>query len=74
MRDLARIPGESATLECARTFHYHQDSKAWTKTYYVITVGRKKKKGYIHQAIESESNVISHNTRAALQGDSIIIL
>ena len=34
----------------------------------------KKEKGHIHQAIESESDVISHNTRAALQGDAIIIL
>ena len=48
-------------------------SGACIKTYYVITVGRKEKK-IMHQAIESESDVISHNTRAALQGDAIIIL
>ena len=34
----------------------------------------KREKGYMHQAIESESDVISHNTRAVLQGNTIIIL
>ena len=33
----------------------------------------KREKGYMHQAIVSESDVISHNTRAAPQGDAIII-
>ena len=34
----------------------------------------KREKGYMHHAIESESDVISHNTRAAYQSDAIIIL
>ena len=37
------------------------------------SLGRKEKKECIHQAIESEWDVISHNTRVALRGDAIII-
>ena len=44
------------------------------KTYYVITCRAKREKRYMHRAIESASDIISHNTRAALQGDAIIIL
>ena len=33
----------------------------------------KEKKRYMYQAIENESDVISYNTRAALQGNAIII-
>ena len=33
----------------------------------------KRKKEYMYRAIESASDVISHNMRAALQGDAIII-
>ena len=75
IRDLARIPWRKRYARMRQNIpQLASYNGAWTKTYYVITVGRKKKKGYIHQAIESESDVISHNARAALQGEAIIIL
>ena len=60
------VPEHSTTLKIVKLGQKHITS--------FLPDEKGKKDTYVHQAIESELDVISHNTRAALLGHAITIL